>query len=138
MWRGIQDEDAFYTDPAVIDDFKRYISTLLNHANVYRHVAYKNDPTILAWETCNELLPPPSWTQTIAGYIKSLDDAYLVMDGSTTITAAALSPGNVDLCATDTNTPWNDTTQPEGAAWYRVRAYNLSGVPGPYSLPYQK
>src|SRR5947208_8152972 len=30
-----------------------------------------------------------------------------------------------DKCATDTSTPWTDTTTPPGAVWYRVMAYNL-------------
>lgn len=294
-WRGIQDENQFYTSPTVIDDFKNYISALLHHVNVYTHVAYKNDPTILAWETGNELTPPTSWTQTIAGYLKSLDSHHLVMDGSRSITADALAVGSVDLytahyypmkvsalmndaamttsankvfivgeygwssaggdalpdflaaieqsgaagdlywslfahndsygyvkhndgftlhypgdtarmrqaaallrahayrmearalpkdsvpgvplitsikgnaiawrgtavaaaysverstagpagpwtiicnrCATDNDTPWKDRTQPQGSVWYRVRAYNLSGVPGDYSAPKQK
>jgi len=40
--------------------------TLLNHVNTYTCLAYKNDPTIMAWETGNELDPPTSWTQTIS------------------------------------------------------------------------
>lgn len=42
-----------------------------------------------------------------------------------------------DKCATDTSTPWPDTTTPEGAVWYRVIAYNLSGVASRPSSPYQ-
>lgn len=53
-WRGITNENRFYTDPTVIHDFEQYISTLLNHVNGYTGTAYKDDPTILAWETGNE------------------------------------------------------------------------------------
>jgi hypothetical protein len=95
-WRGIRDENQFYTDPAVIGDFERYIATLLNHVNGYTHVAYKDDPTILAWETGNELAPPLSWTETIAGYLKRLDPHHLVMDGSATPSAGALALPDVD------------------------------------------
>lgn len=66
-------------------------------------IAYKDDPTILAWETGNELgayqlsegAPPAAWTNTIASYIKSLAPRTLVMDGSdgTHNTAGAPIPG---------------------------------------------
>ena len=63
-------------------------------------VAYKNDPTILAWETGNELgayrlgegAPPASWTSTIALYIKSIDKNHLVIDGSDGLYNSAGSP----------------------------------------------
>jgi len=72
-WRGIADENQFYYNPLVISDFETYIKTLLDHVNMYTGVAYKNDPTIMAWETGNELQPPTSWTQTISTFIKSID-----------------------------------------------------------------
>jgi mannan endo-1,4-beta-mannosidase len=50
-WRGISDENQFYYNPQVIGDFETYISTQLNRVNSYTGVSYKNDPTILAWET---------------------------------------------------------------------------------------
>jgi hypothetical protein len=67
-WRGLSDENQFYTNPLVISDFEQYISVLLNHINSYNGIAYKNDPTILAWETGNELSAPAHWVQTIATY----------------------------------------------------------------------
>lgn len=81
-WRGIKDENQFYTNPTVIGDFEQYISYILNHVNSYTGVAYKDDPTILGWETGNGLVAPSSWVQTIAGYIKSIDHNHLVIDGN--------------------------------------------------------
>src|SRR5207253_1852321 len=69
-------------NPLVISDFEQYISVLLNHINSYNGIAYKNDPTILAWETGNELSAPAHWVQTIATYIKSIDPHHLVVDGN--------------------------------------------------------
>ena len=45
--------------------------------------AYKDDPTILAWETGNELYYPSlSWTLDLATYIKQdIGAQQLVMDG---------------------------------------------------------
>jgi hypothetical protein len=96
-WRGISDENQFYTNTTVIGDFKQYISVLLNHVNQYTGIAYKDDPTIMAWETGNELSPPDSWTQTIADYIKSIDRHHLVLDGRYGIDPAALSIASVDM-----------------------------------------
>ena len=99
-WRGISDENQFYYNPLVIHDFETYISTLLNHVNIYTGVAYKDDPTILAWETGNELVPPDSWTETIATYIKSIDKNHLVLDGRGGVDPNAASLTNVDMVST--------------------------------------
>jgi len=81
-WRGISDENQFYTNPQVISDFEQYVSVLLNHVNTYTGIAYKNDPTIMTWELGNELSAPASWVQLMANYIKSIDPQHLVMDGN--------------------------------------------------------
>ncbi|KAI5481657.1 mannan endo-1,4-beta-mannosidase, glycoside hydrolase family 5 protein [Pseudohyphozyma bogoriensis] len=90
-WAGLDTSDGsqFYTSAAT-KIFKQYISVLLNHVNTFTGVALKDDPTILAWETGNELggymlqegAPPQSWTQSIASYIKSIAPNHLVSDGS--------------------------------------------------------
>jgi hypothetical protein len=80
-WRGIADESNFYSNPTVINDFKEYINVMINRVNTYTGVAYKDDPTILAWETGNELDAPVTWVDTISTYIKSLDSNHLVVDG---------------------------------------------------------
>jgi hypothetical protein len=96
-WRGISDENQFYYNPQVINDFETYISTLLNRVNVYTGVAYKNDPTILGWETGNELQPPESWTQTISTFIKGIDNNHLVIDGQDGVDPNAASLPNIDI-----------------------------------------
>ncbi len=96
-WRGIADENQFYYNVLVISDFETYIKTLLDHVNTYTGVAYKDDPTIMAWETGNELQPPTTWTQTISAYIKSIDPNHLVIDGKAGIDPNAASLTNVDI-----------------------------------------
>lgn len=81
-WHGISDENQFYSNTQVMDDFKQYISTLLNRKNSYSGIVYKDDPTIMAWETGNELSAPVSWERTISSYIKSVDPNHLVIDGN--------------------------------------------------------
>lgn len=99
-WRNLPVEDEFYTDPTVISDFEQYIQHLLDHVNTYTGIAYKNDPTIMAWETGNEISPPTAWTEKIATFIKSIDSHHLVMDGSQSLDLNALSLPNVDLYTT--------------------------------------
>ncbi|GAA6014116.1 hypothetical protein JCM10207_006101 [Rhodosporidiobolus poonsookiae] len=95
-WGGADTDDGtqFYSNSKVIKIFKDYISVLLNHVNTYTGVALKDDPTILAWETGNELggymlgggAPPASWTKAIAKYIKALAPNHLVADGTDGLT----------------------------------------------------
>lgn len=81
-WRGISDEQGFYYNFTVINDFEQYIRVILNHVNSYTGIAYKNDPTILAWETGNELSAPSDWVRDISAYIKGIDLHHLIMDGN--------------------------------------------------------
>jgi mannan endo-1,4-beta-mannosidase len=53
-WRGGQFHDDFYTDATIRQWFKHWISHLLNHVNPLTNIAYKDDPTIMAWELANE------------------------------------------------------------------------------------
>ena len=99
-WRGLTNEDDFYTNTTVIADFEQYISTILNHVNVYTGVANKNNPTILAWEEGNELTnAPATWVSMMATYIKSIDANHLVAYGtiSGTIDTGTLSVSNLDI-----------------------------------------
>jgi mannan endo-1,4-beta-mannosidase len=85
-WRGLSNEDEFYSNPQVIQDYKNYISYIVNHVNQFTGTRYKYDPTILAWETGNELdnASGPwndAWTEEIAKHIKSVAPNHLVADG---------------------------------------------------------
>lgn len=81
-WLGLPNEDMFYYDSTAIADFQRYVSTLLNHVNIYTGIAYKNDPSILAWELGNELRAPLDWERTMADYIRGIDGNHLIASGS--------------------------------------------------------
>jgi mannan endo-1,4-beta-mannosidase len=73
--------EAFWSDPQLIDDFKRTVRFVLERVNTRNQVRYKDDPTILAWETGNELHCPHAWTSEIAAFIKGIDSNHLVIDG---------------------------------------------------------
>jgi hypothetical protein len=94
--------DAFWTDEQVIVDFEATIKHVLTRVNTRTGVACRDDPTILAWETGNEVDCPQSWTRRIAAYIKSLDAKHLVLDGGSwrRIQPESLDDPNIDLLAT--------------------------------------
>ncbi|GAA5908351.1 hypothetical protein JCM5296_001289 [Sporobolomyces johnsonii] len=83
---GIQ----FYTNRAVQNAYGAYIAKFMQRVNPYTGVTYANDPTILAWETGNELggyinaeaWPPTQWTTQIIRFISLYDTNHLIIDGS--------------------------------------------------------
>ncbi|KPV90050.1 hypothetical protein AN395_03511 [Pseudoalteromonas sp. P1-30] len=79
-FRGKKSED-FWTDRQLIEDFKATVNYVLNRTNTITGIKYKDDPTIMAWETGNELENPASWAIEISRYIKSIDDNHLLIDG---------------------------------------------------------
>ncbi|GAA5915844.1 hypothetical protein JCM6882_006818 [Rhodosporidiobolus microsporus] len=80
----------FYESRAVIAAFGAYITAIVTRVNSYTGVPYYRDPTILAWETGNELggyinaemWPPASWTNQIITYIRKYDSQHLIIDGT--------------------------------------------------------
>jgi len=95
-WNGDNNENDFYSLTAAQNDFKTYISGILNHVNQYNSLALKNDRTIMEWEIGNELdkttnndgtgtstwgSTEDTWEGTIATYIKGIDANHLVGDG---------------------------------------------------------
>lgn len=96
-WRGKAPDD-FWTDPQVIADFKQTIQFILTRTNTITGTVYREDPTILAWETGNELASPIAWTREIARYLKSLDAKHLVLDG---FNAAVLRPESLEIPEVD-------------------------------------
>lgn len=87
----------FYTDPKVINDFKRLIATVVNRVNTVTGVAYKDDPAIMAWETGNELQHvPKAWTAEIAAWLKQQAPNQLVSDGANGSIESVDDP-NIDM-----------------------------------------
>ena len=77
----------FFTNETVKASFKNHVSAVLNHTNRYTGIKYKDDPTILAWETGNELAVAgdwiySAWTDEVSRHIKLTEGAQqLVVDG---------------------------------------------------------
>ena len=100
-FRGKTDKD-FWTDPEIIADFKKTVEYVLNRKNTYTGVAYKDDPTIVGWETGNEIDATADWTREIAAYLKQLDPNHIVIDGRSLhgVSPWQLEDPNVDVITT--------------------------------------
>ena len=79
--------DDFYSNSGAIQDFQNFIYFIINHINPYTGLAYKDDPTIVAWELANEPRGYANsdnfdaWIDNTAAYIKSIDMNHLVTTG---------------------------------------------------------
>jgi mannan endo-1,4-beta-mannosidase len=88
-WSDTADaREDFYTDERIQEWYRSYVEYVLERENTYTGVAYKDDPTILAWELANEpramdvdngvLL---DWIEDTAAFITGIDPNHLVSTG---------------------------------------------------------
>lgn len=96
-WANGQYHDDFYTNPTIKGWYKNWISHLLNRVNTLTGVAYKDDPTVMAWELGNEprckgsgAYPTSSncstatllsWADEMSRHVKSIDRKHLLSVG---------------------------------------------------------
>ncbi|WP_395245306.1 cellulase family glycosylhydrolase [Agromyces sp. MMS24-K17] len=95
-WAGLDEHADFYTDATIRGWYRDWVSTLLNRVNSITGVAYKDDPTILAWELANEprctsagVYPDgtcdtttiTTWADEMSRYVKSIDRNHLLSAG---------------------------------------------------------
>lgn len=96
-FRGKTAKD-FYSDPRVQADFRALVKTLVTRVNTITRVPYNDDPTIMAWESGNELRDDPAgWTCSLAAYVKRLAPHQLFADGHNGPRPRTLDDPNVDL-----------------------------------------
>jgi hypothetical protein len=112
-WQGLTGRDAFFTNPAVRAAFLAHVRAVLIHVNALTGVAYRDDPTILAWENCTacgEGSDPASvaaWTEAVGRAIKQDDRFHLYENGAFAghilphsphpVSAADAAPPSVDV-----------------------------------------
>jgi mannan endo-1,4-beta-mannosidase len=86
-WYGSQDKSGFFfRDPRTKRDYKAWVTHVVHRVNPLTGLAYRNDPTIMAWELMNEGNARPdglrlAWTAEMSAYVKSLDPNHLVSSG---------------------------------------------------------
>ncbi|KAL2252474.1 UNVERIFIED_CONTAM: putative mannan endo-1,4-beta-mannosidase 9 [Sesamum indicum] len=85
----LNNDDEFFTNSIVKDYYKNHIKAVLNRVNTITGVAYKDDPTIFAWELMNEPRcqsdlsgkPIQDWVAEMSTYLKSMDKNHLLEIG---------------------------------------------------------
>lgn len=86
-WYGSRDESTFFfTDPRTKRDYRTWVRHVVERVNPLTGLAYRDDPTIMAWELMNEGNAKPealrlAWTAEMSAYVKSLDSNHLVSSG---------------------------------------------------------
>lgn len=95
-WPEFADYSArFYSDEKANVLFRRYLTGLVGRQNSVTGKAYRDDPTIMAWQLANEPRPAGSqafgdknlpayyrWIEEVSTIIKTLDPKHLVSTGS--------------------------------------------------------
>jgi len=87
--QNLNSDDDFFTNPTVKGYYKNHVKTVLTRVNSITGVAYKDDPTIFAWELMNEprCQSDPSgrtiqgWIEEMATHVKSIDGNHLLEAG---------------------------------------------------------
>nr|GMC47910.1 mannan endo-1,4-beta-mannosidase 7-like [Ipomoea batatas] len=82
-------EDDFYTNAVVKGYYKNHIKAVLTRNNTFTGLAYKDDPTIMAWELMNEPRcqsdlsgnTMQAWIAEMASFLKSIDNKHLLEIG---------------------------------------------------------
>lgn len=88
-WYGLTSHQDFYTSPLARQAYQAWLSHLVLRVNSVTGRAYRDDPTIFAWELGNEprgIAGTPSavltrWAADMSGYLKALDPNHLVAVG---------------------------------------------------------
>lgn len=87
--QNIGSDDEFFTNNVVKGYYKNHVKTVLTRYNTLTGVAYKDDPTIFAWELMNEPRCPSdisgktvqAWITEMAAHVKSIDSNHLLEAG---------------------------------------------------------
>lgn len=88
-WAGVS-KNQFYTDEKAKEYFKQTIDAFVKRKNTVNGKLYKDDPTIFAYNLCNEPRNEDDqtgktlalWCDEMAGYVKSLDKNHMVTTGA--------------------------------------------------------
>ncbi|MCJ2076356.1 cellulase family glycosylhydrolase [Methylobacterium sp. E-016] len=104
-WHGSRDKYMFFgASPETRRDYRDWATHVLTHVNAINGKAYRDDPTVMAWELANEpdIHPLPNlvaWVREMSGHVKSVDPAHLVATGHANMAVpfADLEPDTVDF-----------------------------------------
>ncbi|XP_057501968.1 mannan endo-1,4-beta-mannosidase 5-like [Actinidia eriantha] len=85
----VNSNDDFYTHPVLKGYYKNHVKRVITRFNTITRTAYKDDPTIMAWELMNEPRCQADysgrtingWAQEMAMFVKSIDNKHLLEIG---------------------------------------------------------
>lgn len=93
-WAGAEYHSDFYTDEQIRQWYRDWVEHLLTRVNTITGVAYRDEPTIMAWELANEARclaageyeagpdctteTLTAWATEMAAFVKSVDPNHLV------------------------------------------------------------
>ena len=86
-WLGLATPQDFYSDKRAADLYRNWCRQVIERVNTITGIAYKDDPTIFAWELTNEARcegDPPSlcrWVDQMSRFVKKLDSRHLLAVG---------------------------------------------------------
>ncbi len=113
---------SFWTDEEQKEDFRHFLSYILNRRNTVNGLLYKNDPAILAWQLGNEFgsyagdrglsyeeWSPRilAWSKEMAAFIKKQDPNHLVMEAGGVDREQMILDPNIDLISEHLYEYWN-------------------------------
>ncbi|CAA6662243.1 unnamed protein product [Spirodela intermedia] len=87
--QNLNSDDDFYRSDLVKAFYKSHVKAVLSRVNTVTGVAYRDDPTIFAWELINEPRCPSdlsgrtlqAWISEMAAFVKSIDPIHLLEVG---------------------------------------------------------
>ncbi|XP_015968755.1 mannan endo-1,4-beta-mannosidase 4 [Arachis duranensis] len=109
--QNVNNEDDFFSNPVAKQYYKNHIKAVVGRRNTITGVAYKDDPTIFAWELMNEPRSQSDysgkvikeWVIEMAAFVKSIDTNHLLevgLEGFYDETRKQFNPG-FQLVGTD-------------------------------------
>jgi len=122
---------AFFTDPQIRTAFMHVFTGLLNHVNPESSLAWKDDPTIMAWENCDrcgigaDAAAVSDWSEFIGQAIKAQDTRHLYENGAfagqlTQTPSALLATPSVDIIGDRVMPPAGGSPEPFTPAYQAV------------------
>ncbi|KAJ1284650.1 hypothetical protein BS78_03G221400 [Paspalum vaginatum] len=137
--QSIGSDDEFFTNPVVKGFYKNHIKTVLTRVNTITGVAYRDDPTIMAWELMNEPRCQSdlsghtiqSWITEMAAHVKSIDGKHLLEAGLEGFYGASSpSRGAVNPSGYQVGTDFIANNQAPGIDFATVHSYPDQWLPG--------
>lgn len=133
--QSVTSDDDFFTNSVVKGYYKNHIKTVLTRRNSLTGIAYKDDPTIMAWELMNEPRCTSdksgktiqAWITEMASYLKSIDGNHLLEVGLEGFYGESKQQSNPNF---QLGTDFITNNQIPGIDFATVHAYPDQWLPG--------